>query len=86
MRAVNNYIIVEKIKAEQKEVGGLIFTEATDVDNRYLRGRVVSVGDKVTGVFEDEVVRYDKHAGNGIDWAGDIFHVIKIQDVVLIED
>ena len=33
MKAVNNYIVVEKIKQGPKTVGGLILTEDTDVDN-----------------------------------------------------
>ena len=37
MRAVNNYIIVEKIKQGPKKVGGLILTEDIDEDNRYVR-------------------------------------------------
>ena len=34
MKAVNNYIIVEKIKTEQNKVAGLIMTENIDDDNR----------------------------------------------------
>ena len=44
MKAVNNYIIVEKIKTEQKKVAGLIVTEDTDQDNRYTKAKVISVG------------------------------------------
>ena len=40
MRAVNNYIIVEKIKQGPKKVGGLILTEDVDADNRYIKANV----------------------------------------------
>jgi len=36
MKAINNYIIVEKIKQGPKKVGGLILTEDIDQDNRYI--------------------------------------------------
>ena len=37
MKAINRYIIVDKIKTEPKKVAGLIMTDDTDVDNRYLK-------------------------------------------------
>ena len=37
MKAVNHYIIVEKIKQGPKKVGGLILTEDVDEDNRYIK-------------------------------------------------
>ena len=50
MRAVNNYIIVEKIKQGPKKVGGLILTEDIDEDNRYIKANVISVGNLVEGI------------------------------------
>ena len=47
MQAVNYYIIVEKIKTEPKKVGGLILTEKTDTDNRYVKANIISVGSLV---------------------------------------
>jgi len=47
MRAVNNYIIVEKIKQGPKKVAGLIMTEQLDEDNRYIKANVISVGNLV---------------------------------------
>jgi hypothetical protein len=35
MKAINQYLIIEKIKPEVKKVAGLIMTESTDVDNSY---------------------------------------------------
>ena len=37
MKAINNYVVVDKIKTEQKKVAGLILTEDIDEDNRYNR-------------------------------------------------
>ena len=44
MKAVNNYLIIEIIKDEEKKVGGLILTEEIDDDNRYLKAKVIQSG------------------------------------------
>ena len=44
MKAINDYIVVETIKEEKKTSGGLLLTDDTDVDNRYKKAKVVSVG------------------------------------------
>ena len=85
MKAVNYYIIVENIKDEEKKVGGLIMTEEIDDDNRYLKAKVISIGDNVQGIKEGDVVYYDKHAGHGIQHKEEFYHVIKQIDVVLID-
>ena len=85
MKAVNHYIIVKQIKEGPKKVGGLILTEEVDKDNRYLKAEVVSIGDSVQGINEGDVVYYDKNAGHGIQHKDKFYHVIKQQDVVLID-
>lgn len=85
MKAVNNYIIVEKEKIGPKKVGGLILTEDLDKDNRYVKATILSIGNLVEGLNEGDVVFYDKHAGHGITWQDKMYHVIKDRDVVLIE-
>ena len=62
MQAVNNYIIVQKIKQGPKTVGGLILTEDVDEDNRYIKAKVISTGNLVEGIKNNNVVYYDKHA------------------------
>ena len=56
MKAVNNYLIIDMIKNEPKKVGGLILTDEINEDNRYLKAKVVSVGDLVQGIKENDVV------------------------------
>mgnify|MGYP003117459455 FL=1 len=85
MKAVNNYIIVEKIKTEQKKVAGLIMTEKIDDDNRYIKAKVISVGNLVEGVKDGDVVYYDKHAGHGVQYKETLYYVIRNVDVVLID-
>ena len=84
MKAVNYYLIIDMIKEEPK-VGGLILTEQTDEDNRYLKAKVVSIGNLVEGIEEGDTIYYDKHAGHGIQHKDKFYGVIKQMDVVLID-
>ena len=85
MKAVNHFIIVEKIKQGPKTVGGLILTEDVDDDNRYIKANVRSVGNLVEGINEKDIVYYDKHAGHGVQYKETLYHVIRSGDVVLID-
>jgi len=85
MKAVNNYLIIERIKEGPKKVGGLILTEEIDEDNRYAKAKVISTGNIVEGIKENDIIHYDKHAGHGIQHKDTFYHVIKQMDVVLID-
>ena len=85
MKAVNHYIIVEKIKQGPKTVGGLILTEDIDEDNRYIKAKVISIGNLVEGIKDNDIVYYDKHAGHGVQYKDILYHVIRSGDVVLID-
>ena len=84
MKAVNNNLIIDMIKEEPK-LGGLILTDETNEDNRYLKAKVVSIGNNVEGIKEGDVIYYDKHAGHGIQHKDKFYGVIKQTDVVLID-
>ena len=85
MKAVNNYIIIKKIKEAAKKVAGLELTEKQNSDVRYLKAEVVSCGPLVIGVEVGDTIRYDKHAGHGISWQDTVYQVIRGRDVVLVE-
>jgi co-chaperonin GroES (HSP10) len=78
-------MVVSDIKEEQKKIAGLIFTEKTDVDNRYIKAKVISCGSRVEGVKDNDIVFYDKHAGHSITYDETFYKVIKVSDVVLVE-
>ena len=67
-----------------KTKGGLILAEKQRDDIRYITADVVSVGDEVAGVNKGDKIYYDKHAGHGIEFEGEKYIVIKIQDVVVV--
>jgi len=85
MKAINNYVIVDKIKEEPKTVAGLIMTDDTDVDNRYIKAKIISTGNLVEGLKDNDIIFYDKHAGHAISWKDTLYQVIQSRDVVLVE-
>ena len=54
MKAINHYVIVNKIKTEPKKVAGLIMTDDTDVDNRYIKAKIISTGNLVEGLKDGD--------------------------------
>jgi co-chaperonin GroES (HSP10) len=85
MKAINRYIIVDRIKTEPKMLVGLIMTDNTDVDNRYLKARIISCGNLVEGLKDGDTIYYDKFAGHDISWKDTLYRVIQDRDVVLVE-
>jgi len=85
MKAINRYIVVDKIKVEPKKVAGLIMTDDTDSDNRYVRAKIISTGNLVEGLKDEDIIYYDKHAGHDISWKDTLYRVIRDGDVVLVE-
>jgi|TARA_R100001163_G_C5033190_1_gene172895 co-chaperonin GroES (HSP10) len=85
MQAINNYIIVDKIKIEPKKVAGLIMTEDTDKDNRYIKAKIISCGKLVDVLKKGDTIYYDKHAGHGIQYKDTLYQVIRDRDVILVE-
>jgi co-chaperonin GroES (HSP10) len=85
MKAINYYVIVEKIKEAPKKVGGLELTEDQNKDVRYLKGKVISAGHLADILSKDDIVYYDKHAGHGIEWKDNLYYVLKLGDIVLVE-
>ena len=77
-------IIVDRIKTEPKKVAGLIMTDDTDVDNRYLKAKIISCGNLVEGLQDNDTIYYDKHAGHDISWKDTLYRVIRDGDVVLV--
>ena len=85
MKAINHYIIIDKIKTEPKKVAGLIMTDNTDVDNKYSKAKIISCGNLVEGLKDGDMIYYDKHAGHEISLKNTLYHVILDRDVILVE-
>ena len=85
MQAINDYVIVDIIKEQPKKVSGLILTDETDESNRYKKANIVSVGNLVEVVKEGDSIFYDKHAGHDIGYNDELYRVIRMRDIVLVE-
>tara|TARA_B100001093_G_scaffold489647_1_gene527993 strand:+ start:3333 stop:3590 length:258 start_codon:yes stop_codon:yes gene_type:complete len=85
MKAINYFVVVEKIKEEPKKIAGLELTEDQNIDVRYLKGKVISAGHLAEVLSKDDVVYYDKHAGHGVEWNDKLYYVLKLGDIVLVE-
>jgi len=85
MKAINDYVVVEKVKEGPKKVAGLLLTDDTDSDNRYKKAKVVSVGNLADIIKEGSTVMYDKHAGHDVSYDETLYRVIKLRDIVLVE-
>jgi len=85
MQAINFNIVIEKIKDKPRTIAGLEITEKLDSDNRYLRAKIISVGEQVPVLKQEDIIHYDKHAGHGITHGGKLYHLINFGDVVIVE-
>ena len=85
MQAINDYVIVDKIKEGPKKVGGLILTEEVDDTNRYRKANIISVGNDVPIVKKGDSIYYDGIAGHDIAYNDDMYRVIRARDIVLVE-
>ena len=85
MQAINDYVIIDQIKEKPKKVSGLILTDETDENNRYKKATIISVGNMVEIVTKGDIVYYDKHAGHDIGYDDELYKVIRMRDIVLVE-
>jgi co-chaperonin GroES (HSP10) len=85
MVAIGRNLIIKphKEKVEQTK-GGLLLTEKNKQNIRYKDADIVSVGEQAASIFkEGDKIKYDKHAGHGIEINDETYHVIKVEDVVV---
>jgi|TARA_R100000353_G_scaffold57605_1_gene45560 chaperonin GroES len=83
MKAVGNYLIIQKVESKTKETkGGLLLSEASMQDVRYVKAKIVDPGEQQ--LKKDDLIFYDKVAGHKIDYDDQQYIVIKVQDVVVV--
>ena len=85
MKAIGKNLIIKKQKeGTTKTKGGLLLAENHREDIRYVEAVLVSVGDEVVGLNKGDSIYFDRHAGHKIEVDKEIYHVIKVQDVVVV--
>ena len=53
-------------------------------DVRYLKAKIISLGNFTEGLKENDIIYYDRRAGHGIEYNNKLYQVIKQPDVVLV--
>ena len=85
MKAVGKNLIINVTKeGTTKTKGGLLLAENQREDIRYVEASIVSIGDEVKGLKQDDTVYFDRHAGHKIEIDKKIYRVIKAQDIVIV--
>ena len=83
MKAVGNYLIIQKVESKTKETkGGLLLSETSMQDVRYVKAKIIDPGEQQ--LKKDDLIFYDKVAGHKIDYDDQQYIVIKVQDVVVV--
>ena len=85
MKAVGRNLIIQKIEqGTTRTEGGLLLSKNDKEDIRYIEADIISIGEGVEGLKENDKIFYDRHAGHQIEIENKIYHVIKVQDVVVV--
>ena len=63
MKAINKYIIIDKVSEEMKTESGLLLSGEDANEFRYNKGIVVTPGTNVETVKEGDTIYYDKSSG-----------------------
>tara|TARA_B100000780_G_scaffold200369_1_gene141889 strand:- start:314 stop:574 length:261 start_codon:yes stop_codon:yes gene_type:complete len=85
MKAIGRNLIIQKKKeGTTKTKGGLLLAENQREDIRYVEATIVSVGSDIEGIKEGQKIFFDRHAGHKIELEKQTYHVIKVQDVVIV--
>ena len=85
MKAIGRNIIINKIKEGTTATkGGLLLAENQREDIRYTEASIISIGDQVEGLKKGDNIYFDRHAGHKIEIDKKTYHLIKLQDVVVV--
>lgn len=84
MRAINKYIIIDKISEEMKTESGLLLSGEDANEFRYNKGIVVTPGTNVETVKEGDTIYYDKSSGHTMILQDKKYTVILERDVVVV--
>ena len=84
MKAVNKYIIIEKISEEMKTESGLLLSGEDANEFRYSKGLVINPGTNVGTVKQGDVIYYDKASGHTMILQDKRYTIILERDVVVV--
>ncbi|MCP4323736.1 MAG: co-chaperone GroES [Alteromonadales bacterium] len=85
MKAVGNYLLIkQKEKGTTKTDGGLLLAEKNRKDIRYVEAEIYDAGEHESILNKGDKIFYDRVAGHKIEHNSEEYHVIKMQDIVVV--
>ena len=84
MKAVGKNLIIQKVEENiTKSEGGLLLNKNDRSDIRYVEAKVISVGEEINGLKENDSIFYDRHAGHSIEINKNTYQVISYRPHVI---
>ena len=83
MKAKLNNVLVEPIQEEIRNDLGLI--TGVQSEHKFSKGKVSSVGERVTNVEVGDIAWYDKHRSSNIKLNGNNFDIMDISNIFVVE-
>ena len=83
LKPLHDRVLVERVEQEDRTKGGIIIPDTAQ--EKPMEGKVISVGNLVEVIKQEDVVWYDRHAGHVIEYDGKFYFVIKASDIVLVD-
>lgn len=85
MKAIGRNLVISLVKQGVAETkGGLLLAEKQREDIRYNEGIVVSAGDDVVGIKEQDIIYFDKNNSHQIEIKKEIYTVVNMNNVVVV--
>tara|TARA_R100001460_G_scaffold28489_2_gene57093 strand:+ start:342 stop:602 length:261 start_codon:yes stop_codon:yes gene_type:complete len=85
MKAIGKNLIVKTSKQGVSETkGGLFLAEKQREDIRYTEGIIVSAGEDINGIKQNDVIYFDKNNSHQIEIKKEIYTVVHVNHVVVV--
>jgi len=85
MKAIGRNLVINLVKQGVAETkGGLLLAEKQREDIRYNEGIVISAGDDVVGIKEQDIIYFDKNNSHQIEIKKEIYTVVNMNNVVVV--
>ncbi len=85
MKAIGKNLIVKTSKQGVSETkGGLFLAEKQREDIRYTEGIIVSAGEDINGIKQNDIIYFDKNNSHQIEIKKEIYTVVHVNHVVVV--
>lgn len=82
LQPMSQRIVLEKVKEEEKKVGGLLLPTQTKVSDNM--AKVVAVAEDVTQVAVGDTVVYETYEALAVEHEGNDYLIVRLEHVVAI--